>query len=274
MALALAMAMAFAAPAGAEGVETRMLDERIAVDEPAGIEIVVDNVFGSVKVTGHGEPVVTLSAVETVRADTQADVDRARAEVSLQTVREPGRVAFLVRRDDDCDCDRWRRWNDYIVAYDIELRVPHEAAIDISTVIDGEIVVESVYGSFRVSNVNGDVSLRGLREAGHAETVNGELGASFERAPESAASFETVNGEIDVAVPTGMSADLLFKTMRGEIWTDFEVAALPVTPVPETQQGRRTVIRADRHAAVRVNTGGPAHTFETLNGDIFVRETH
>lgn len=255
----------------AEVVDTRQLDERIAVDESVGLEVVVDNVFGPVRVTGHDEPVVELVAVETVRGDTQSDIERARDEVTLQTVQEPGRVAFLVRRSDGCNCECGCRWDGYVVAYDIELRVPHGAAIDVSTVNDGDVAVENVYGRFRVANVNGAVTLSGLREAGHAETVNGELSASFERLPDADTSFETINGEIEVTFPTDLSADLFFKTMHGEIWTDFDVAALPVTPTQDRTDARRTVIRSDRHAAVRVDSGGPAHTFETLNGDIYVR---
>jgi hypothetical protein len=260
--------------AEAEVVDTRMLEERVAVDDVAGLEVVVDNVFGRIRVTGHDRSTVEMHAVETVRADTQSDIERAHSEVGLRTVQEPGRVAFLVRRtDDDCSCDCSCRWNGYIVEYDIELRVPHQAAIDVSTVNDGEIVAEGVHGSFRASNVNGPVTLRGLREAGHAETVNGDVFASFERSPVDATSFETVNGDIEVVFPRDLSGDLYFKSMRGEFWTDFAVMSLPVSPVPEASGGRTFVIRADRYATVRVASGGPAHTFETLNGDIYVRES-
>jgi hypothetical protein len=231
----MALAMVLTVQARAEIVETRALDERIAVDNPAGVEIVVDNVFGSVRVTGHDEPVVELGAIETVRGATQSDVTRARDELNLQTVQEPGRIAFLVRRNSGCDCDccRWNL-NGYVVEYEIELRVPREAAIDIST-------------------------------------VTGELTAFFERQPDADTSFKTVNGEINVTYPSDLSAELCFKTMRGEIWTDFDVAALPAVPAEDSRQGRGTAIRWDRHAAVRAGSGGPTHTFETLNGDIYVR---
>jgi hypothetical protein len=271
---AILLTTAIAAQAGADVVETRSLDERVPVDRATDLEVVVDNIFGPVQVTGHDEPVIELVAVETVRGDTQFDVDRAHDEVGLRTVQEPGRVAFLVRRGDGCDCRRGYRWDGYIVEYDIELRVPRDVAIDISTVNRGDVTVEGVHGRFRVANVNGAVTLRDLREAGHAETVNGELSASFGRLPDADTSFETINGEIEVTFPDDLSADLFFKTMRGEIWTDFDVTALPVAPTEQTTGARRTVIRSDRHAAVRVDAGGPSHTFETLNGDIYVREAH
>lgn len=268
-------ALVAAVRAEADVVATRMLEESVAVDAAASLEVVVDNVFGPIRVTVHDASTVEMTATETIRGDTQSDVDRAATEVGLRTVREDGRVAFLVRRlDDDCDCAcEWgcRRWEDYVVAYDIELRVPRDAAVHVETVNDGAIVIDGVRGRFDVENVNGSVTLTGLRSAGRATTVNGKMSATFDRAPTEASSFETVNGEIDVTFPSDFSADLELTTMRGEIWTDFEAAPLPSALETEKRTGGGVLIRAERRTRVRIGSGGPTHTFETLNGDIYVR---
>jgi hypothetical protein len=237
-------------------------------------------VFGSIHVTAHDRSTVEMTAKETVRADTQADVERARAEMGLRTERDGDEIAFRVGdRDDDCECG-WRHWgdrrgheDDYIVEYEIELRVPAGASLDLSTVNKGEIVVEGVHGDFEVANVNGAVKLRGLRGTGSATTVNGALDVTFDRAPAGATEFRTVNGRVEVAFPADLSADLAFKTMHGEIWTDFDAAPLAVAPTSEvTREGTRYVIRSDRSSMVRIGRGGPTHSFETLNGDIYVVE--
>jgi hypothetical protein len=181
------------------------------------------------------------------------------------------------RLDGECECAcewQWgcRRWDDYIVAYDIELRVPRDAAVHAETVNGGTIVVDGVRGRFDVSNVNGAVTLSGLRSAGSATTVNGKVSATFERAPAEASEFETVNGEIEVTFPSDVSADLEFATMRGEIWTDFEVTPLPSALEAEERAGGGVLIRAERRTRVRIGAGGPMYSFETLNGDIYVRE--
>lgn len=264
-----------AGAAQADVVERRALSETVAVDG-AGLEVVVDNVFGSIRVTAHDEDAVEMTATETLRGDVRADIERARAEVELRTVREEGRVAFLVRRRDGaCVACGWpRRWDGYTARYDIELRVPRDSALDLETVTDGDIVVEHVRGRFDVSNVNGAVRLSGLRAAGRAATVNGRLTAVFERAPADSVSFKTVNGEIDVEFPRDLSADLEFKTMHGEIWSDFEVASIVPAAVSEpSPRGPGTVVRMERRTAARVGAGGPVHSFETLNGDILVRRS-
>jgi gliding motility associated protien GldN len=68
-----------------------------------------------------------------------------------------------------------------------------------------------------------------------------------------------------------VAADLEFETMNGEIWTDFDVAPLPRRPVrEEARNDGRLTIRSGR-SGVRIGAGGPLHSFETLNGDIYVR---
>lgn len=265
------VAAAFAAaPARAELVETRSFDESVPVDSAAALEVVVCNVFGSIRVTAHDGASVDLTAKETIRAETQVDLTHARAEVALRSEHETGRVAFRVSRC-GCDCG-FNRWDGYVVEYDIELRVPREASLDLSTVNDGEIAVDGIQGDFRISNVNGPVRLAGLRGAGRVRTVNGAIDAAFERAPATGTAFKSVNGRIQVSFPSDLSADLQFETMRGKIWTDFDAAPLPLTPVLETERrGAKYVIRSESRSAVRVGSGGPTHSFETLNADIYVR---
>lgn len=275
--LALLAAAGLPAIAGRDDVsESRDLSESIPLDRAADTLVVVENVFGPVRVTTHDAPTVELTAVETIRARSRADLERAREEVGLRTSRDDGRIAFEVRRlDDDCDCDgRWGRWDGYVVEYDIRLRVPADVALEVATVNDGTVEVDGVRGEVSASNVNGPVRLRGLEAAGSISTVNGEIEASFARAPQGDLSVTTVNGKVVVGFPTGLSADLVFRTMHGEVWTDFPATSLALDPVRErTREGGRTIVRAESRSGIRIGGGGPVYTFETLNGDIYIQET-
>src|SRR5690606_20310971 len=133
----------FAAGVAADVVETRMLEERVPVDT-ASPHVRVENVFGSVRVVAHDENVVQMTAEERAHGDTQAGVERARARMTLITERDGDEVSFVVRDPDDgedCDCG-WRDWRrrDRYVEYDIELRVPQQATLDVSTVSGGDVV--------------------------------------------------------------------------------------------------------------------------------------
>jgi hypothetical protein len=231
------------------------------------------NIVGGVRVTGHDADRVEMRATETVRGDLQADIERARAELGLRTESEPGRVAFRVRPlngDSDCNC-RGRGWDSYSVEYDIEVRVPRGAALEVGTVNDGDVTVEDVDGEFELRNVNGAVRLVRAGGSGTVQTVNGNVDATFARAPQASTSFRTVNGELDVTFPEDLSAELAFRTMQGDVFTDFEVVSLSDPPAVQRDRGRFRM-STNRSSAFRVGAGGERHSFNTLNGDIFVRK--
>lgn len=272
---ASAALLALTATARADVVETRELAETIPVSAAEPLVVIVKNVIGPIRVTGHDANRVEMQATETVRADLQSDIERAREIMQLRTESEPGRVAFRVRparEDDDCNC-RGRGWDGFSVEYDIELRVPRGATLDIATVNDGDVTVEDVNGEFELANVNGAVRLVRAGGSGTVHTVNGDVDASFARAPAESTSFRTVNGAVDVTFPANLSAELAFKTMQGDVFTDFDVESLRDPPEARRDRGR-FVMSTNRSSAFRVGAGGERHSFNTLNGDIYVRKAN
>ena len=268
---ASAALLVFAGNVRADVVDTRELMETIPVPANEPLVVIVKNIIGPIRVTGHDANRVEMHATETVRGDLQADIERARAEMQLRTESEPGRVAFRVRPlDEDGDRRNWG-WDNYSIEYDIEVRVPRGATLDIATVNDGDVTVEDVNGEFTLKNVNGGVRLVRASGSGTINTVNGNVEAIFARAPSKAMSFHTVNGELDVTFPANLSAELAFHSMQGDVFTDFDVESLSVPPEVRSDRGRY-VMRTNRNSAFRVGAGGERHSFNTLNGDIFVRK--
>lgn len=273
---AAAALLALTGIASADVVETRELDETVPVTAGRPLTVIVKNITGSVHVTEHDRDRVEMHAVETIRGDLQADIARARSELQLRTESEPGRVAFRVRRAGDDDDRRNFGWGDhYVVEYDIEVRVPRGATLELATINDGDVTAEGISGDFRLSNVNGGVRLTSATGSGEVKTVNGDVAASFARAPAEPTSFHTVNGDLDVTFPNDLSAELDFKTMHGDVFTDFDIEAVtqPAT-VDRSRDGGRAMVRMNRSSAFRVRSGGETHSFNTLNGDIYVRKAN
>ena len=268
---ASAVLLAFAVNARADVVETRELAETIPVSAREPLVVVVRNIIGPIHVIGHDGNSVEMRATETVRGDLQADIERARAELSLVTESEPGRVAIRVRHLDEDGGRRDWGWDGYSIEYDIEVRVPRGASLEVSTVNDGDVTVADVSGEFDLRNVNGAVRLVGAGGSGSITTVNGDVEASFARAPSESTSFKTVNGELDVTFPANLSAELAFHTMQGDVLTDFDVESLS-DPPEVRRDGGRYRMHWNRTSAFRVGTGGERHSFNTLNGDILVRK--
>lgn len=276
--LVTSLALCIAAPGRAENLsDSRNLQESISFESSGARRVIVDNVWGSISVEGYKGETVEMTAVETVRARTAERIELARKEVELQILKEGSEIELYVDGPFRCR-DRaergncWNRWHDrYEVVYDFQIRVPHDTDIEVRTVNQGDIEVSGVRGDFLVQNVNGSIELSGLAGSGEATTVNGPVVASFISNPKNDSHFETINGKIDVSFQPGLSADLEMTARWGELWSEYKVEPLPALPPTKRTEGKRTIIEIPGSSRVRVDAGGPTHSFETLNGNIYVR---
>lgn len=270
--LALIAASMAAQPAMADLEESRTLERSFEL--AAGGRLVIDNVFGSIRVTGSDRDSVRMKAVETIRADDEEALARARREVELLAEGDSRLVDLYVdgpfRDRRDHGWSRHQRQPRYRVSYDFILEVPRDTVIELSTVTDGEISVVGVHGDFDVKNVNGGIEMLDLQGSGSIHAVNGPITADFSRSPRSVCEFKTVNGKVEVFFPADLSADLELISRWGELWSEFEVTAVPVPPVTRRTKAGTTVIKSGG-PLVRVAQGGPRLSFETLNGDVLIR---
>jgi len=258
--------------------ESRTIEKSLAFEGGGEQHLIVDNVWGSVVVRGYGGETVEMVAEETVRARTAERIERAKGEVELKIFSRDSEIELYVDGPFRCE-DRQERgncWNNfrdhYEVVYDFEIRVPYDIHLEVHTVTDGDIEVTDVRGDFVIHNVNGSIDLQGMAGSGEAVTVNGPVLASFVSNPESDSHFETVNGKIDVSFQSDLSADLEMVARWGELWSEYEVEPLPSKPPTQRTKGGRTIIEVSRSTRVRVDDGGPILSFETLNGNIYVRK--
>lgn len=262
--------------AGDERVLARESSSRTFELEPnRRVRLVVDNLFGRIHVRSHDRPRIELELDKTVRGRSAELLDRARREVSLDVTVEPDLVDLYVNGPFRHPARReWsRNWHDpgYRVIYDFDLTVPAGVDLEIKTIDGGDIEVSGLRGDFEVTNVNGGIDMTRISGSGSASTVNGPVRVEFDSNPSADSRFKTVNGNVDVSFRPGLSADLELFSTFGELWSEFEVQPLANRPPVETVEGGRRVIRTDGSARVRVGSGGPSHSFETLNGDVLVR---
>lgn len=271
---------ALSAPAlGEEMIEARTLKELFDAAPSGSTRLVVDNIFGSVTISGESRQTISMVAKETRQAKTEAGLARAAEEVELRIFRREGEIELFVDgpfRDENCR----NQWSDreqgrprYQVSYDFEIRVPFDTELEVRTITDGDIQISDVRRDFEVNNVNGSIRLEDMAGSGKVETVNGEIWASFAANPLADTRFVTVNGEVEAFFQPGLSADLELKTQWGETWSEYPVVALPSYPPTQRHEDGRTVIEFESGSRVRVGDGGPKLYFETLNGDIYVRKS-
>ena len=158
------------------------------------------------------------------------------------------------------------------MAYNFTIHVPRETVLRLSA-LNGEVKTEETSGKFDIHAVNGPVTMTGIAGNGTLRTVNGRVTVSFRQNPRAASDFHTVNGIIEAAFPPTFSADLRLKTLNGRAYTDFDATGLlPSTAEAGERKNGRFVYKSNHTSSVRIGSGGPELTFETVNGDIRIKK--
>jgi len=239
-------------------------------------DLQVDNIFGSIVVTGYNGTEVKLTAHKTIKARTEGRIEKAQQEVRLDITEEGNTIDIYVDGPFRCrhKNDQERRHDPgYRVHYDFEIKIPRKTSIFLKTVTDGDINVSSVQGEFDVKNVNGEIIMIDLAGSGKAHTVNGEVKVAFSKNPDSECSFKTINGDIEVTFVNNLSADFHLKTFHGDAYSDFAVSYLPtVSSSSVERKDGKYVYKSNRYARIRVGSGGPEIQMDTLNGDILIKK--
>lgn len=233
----------------------------------AGVhELIVDNVTGFIEVTASNGNSVEMDLEKSLRATSQDRLSLARKEVSLAVTQEGGLLRLLV------DGPFRNHGNPgYEFTYDFKIKVPHNISLDLRTVNKSHILVEGTSGDFKISNVNGGIDMREVEGSGSVHTVNGPVKVTFARNPTGPTSFKSVNGTLDVSFRPGLAADVKMKTMNGQMFTDFPVTTLPVSSTAPERRNGMLVWKSNRMTGVRIGSGGPELSFETLNGDVLIK---
>jgi hypothetical protein len=152
----------------------------------------------------------------------------------------------------------------------IVARVPRRAALNLSTVNEGEIIVRDIVGDLELENINGPITASNINGSVIAESVNNPIAVGLAGvAAGGATSLSSLNGDITLTLPASAKAELHLDTSRGEMVSDFELDVKPSKPRIERNESRGGVyVRMEDVVVATVNGGGPVIRVKTLNGTI------
>jgi DUF4097 and DUF4098 domain-containing protein YvlB len=258
--------------ASAQQLEEKSTDRKMFT---GARELIIDNVTGFIEVTASTGNTIEVEIDKSLRARSEERMALARREISLAVKQDGGLVQLMVDGPFRCHCSdnstSFQGRQVYDFTYNFKVRVPRDLFLELRTVNDSHILVDGTSGDYKISNVNGPIEMREVEGSGEVRTVNGGVKVTFARNPKSATSFKTVNGTLDIAFRPGLNADARMKTMNGGLYTDFPVTALPASSVQPERRNGMTVWRGNRMTGVRIGAGGPELSFETLNGEVLIK---
>ena len=267
---ALGLLLACLPLVAAEVEQNETIQKTYPLSGGAPKKVIVDNVNGSIRVTGYAGGEVRLVAHMRLRAESSETAERARRDVKLDISQDANTVRFYVDGPFRCRDGGIHIDSDpgYEVKYDFELQVPHETATDLKTINDGQIVMTDVAGDYKVNNINGGIEMTEMSGSGKVYALNGKVKVLFRENPRTKSSFGSLNGEVRVSFQPDLNADLRFKTFNGGVYTDYPVSYLPFPAAAGERRDGKFVYKSSDWSAVRVGHGGPELSFDAFNGNI------
>jgi hypothetical protein len=253
-------------------MEKEVIQKNLDFSNPAAAKSLnVDNVEGSIQVTGYDGAAIQLDIAKTIRARSKDDLNLAKKEVELKISEQNNRIDLYVDGPFRCqDGSRRSRRLFYRVNYDFQLKAPRNCDLDLRTINNGDIRVESVDGKYDIENINGKIEMNEVAGSGRAHTINGGVKVLFNRNPSGDCSFSSLNGNVDVAFRPNLSADCWFKTFNGGAYSDFEIRPLPQPVAEPERRNGMFVYKSNRFFGGRIGDGGPQIKFDAFNGNIHV----
>ena len=135
-----------------------------------------------------------------------------------------------------------------------------------------EDLISGIEGLISANNVNGDVTIKGARSIDEACTVNGDVDVYFESNPNQDGTYKTINGTINLYLMDQMNVKVTAKTMHGNLYSAFDYESItPKLKKTSSKSGESTVYELDQSFAIEIGQNGPLLSFETLNGDIYLK---
>ncbi len=236
------------------------------------------NISGFIKVEGYSGDRVILEINKTISADDNKALEQGKKEFKLGFGQEADSIIAYIAEPFDSRPRRNFHSDDNDIEYsfnvDFIVKVPFNINLHISTVNDGIITVNNVYGSLHINNVNEGIQVTNAKSATWAHTVNGDVSVTYLKNPGGQSSYETINGDIRNTYQSDLSADVQFKSMNGDLFTDFSgITKLPATVknVKEKSDGGK-VYKLSKGTTVRIGSGGQIFRFETLNGNVYIKK--
>ncbi len=242
--------------------------------------LTIYNVWGSIKVEGYAGDKVLMEIDKTISGKTSDIVEQGKQEFKLAFEQTSDTMMAYIAEPYDSRPHEWRynNWNNNHIEYkytlEFTIKVPYSMNLHVSTVNEGDVVVENVTGALSVHNVNGPITITNAKGTTDAHTINGNLTVNYLSVPPESSSYYTLNGKLEVTYPANLSADLEFKSMNGGFYTDFpdfEVLPTRITKNVQKKDGG-TIYKLNKDTALRFGSGGRTFKFETLNGNIYIKK--
>ena len=205
----------------------------------------LQNVAGDIIVTGGGGDDVRIEAVKRARHRLEAQARAVLPDVQIDVAERGGNVEVRTQQP---------RRRDAATAVDYRITLPSGAQVVLATV-SGNVRVSNVNGELRARSGSGNVSASGVRRIRQITTVSGNV--------------EIADGEADELTASTVGGDVTLRNLKGRV-LDLRTVTGDVRLIDlELSRARLESMSGDLDFAGRLSRSG-RYEFQTHSGNIRV----
>jgi hypothetical protein len=242
----------------------------------ANSSVAVYDLDGSIKVEGYDGDKVVIDINKVISAKNSQALEEGKQDTKLGFDQAGDSLIVYTAAPYDTR-PNVRNQNvhiEYNIHLDYTIKVPKNVSLRLSTINNGDILVENVNGVMKVNNINGKITLNNIKAANDVHTINGDVTINYTSLPPDNSKYYTLNGNLNITYPADFSADCEFKSFQGDFFTDFEnVEKLPTKISKTTEEDKHgTTHKLNKASIIRIGSGGKILKFETFNGNIYIKK--
>jgi DUF4097 and DUF4098 domain-containing protein YvlB len=254
--------------------------------------LMIANINGSINVQAYEGDKIQVEITKTIQGKTQERLAKGKEEIQLGIVDLADTIILYV----NSPCNHFERssprsrhshmgtkwgygWERsgrschelYSYTLDFTVKIPSAVNLLVSTINDGDVVVENVNGVVTAHNVNGSIRLHNLMRESEASTINGDVDIEYSQNPQRDCRFYTLNGDINALFQKGLAASMGFQSFNGSLYTNIDrLEQLPVQVEKKKHDGSvKYKVNNNRY---KIGSGGAYLDFETFNGNVYLKE--
>ena len=281
---AICLMLAFIVAGSIQAQEsTETLTKQMSFDTNGSENLLnVYNIEGSIKIESYSGSVVDITAEKRIRAKNNKDLERGKSEIGMKVEKHGNTIVVYLRSPNleyNPKAGKFKHdgdWGDdkYHSSLDFTIKVPQGTNLKLSTINDGDIVVQDVQAnSIRANNINGGITMENVSGKLQVNALNRDINISLASNPHEDCTFDTLNGDVNLTVQKNPNADVKFKSLNGDIYTNLATTYLPAETKANKSHGKHgTKYKIDNNTKFRLGNGGPQWTFNLLNGDVTIKE--
>lgn len=254
--------------------------------------LMIANINGDIKVQAAPGEKIQVEITKTINAKTADRLARGKDEIQLGIVDLADTIIMYV----DSPCNQFTRstprsrhshmgtkwgynWEDrgrschemYNYTLDFVVKIPPDVNLLVSTINDGEVLVENVKGVVKAHNINGGIKLLNLMREAEAHTINGDVDIEYSQNPLRDCRFYTLNGDINALFQKGLTASMGFQSFNGSLYTNIDrLETLPAEVEKVKKDG--SIKYKVNDGRFKIGAGGAYLDFETFNGNVYLKE--